>query len=121
MVLCDCREFNKGDIVMAHITYGPICRDRIRIIGNGFGWVDHRLVRSRYVDRCSSEALALYLFLVTVADADGVSFWSDNAVCERLPLTKAELLVCRRELIDADLIAYDKPVSQILQVQGGEK
>ncbi len=106
---------------MAHITYGPIYHDRIRIIGNGFGWVDHRLVRGRYVDRCSSEALALYLFLVTVADADGVSFWSDNAVCERLPLTKAELLVYRRELIDADLIAYDKPVSQVLQIQGGKK
>ena len=106
---------------MAHVIHGPVRRDRIRVIGNGFGWIDHRIVRGRYVDSCSPEALALYLFLVTVADADGVSFWSDNAVCERLPLTKAELLVCRRELVDADLLAYDKPVSQVLQLEGGAK
>ncbi|RLD03271.1 MAG: hypothetical protein DRI32_07615 [Chloroflexi bacterium] len=106
---------------MARVTYGPVCRDRIRVIKSGFGWVDHRLVRNRYVDRCSVHALALYLFLVTVSDADGVSFWGDGAICERLPLTHGELLVCRQELIDADLLAYEKPVSQVLQLTGGEK
>ena len=106
---------------MARVIYGPVDRDRIRVIRDGFGWVDHRFVRSRHLDGCSSQALALYLFLVTVADADGVSFWSDKAICERLPLTAAELLVCRRELVDAELVAYEKPVSQVLQLCGGEK
>ena len=106
---------------MARVIYGPVDRGRIRVIRDGFGWVDHRLVRGRHMDGCSPQALALYLFLVTVADADGVSFWSDKAMCERLPLTPAELLVCRQELIDADLIAYEKPVSQVLQLHGGSK
>lgn len=106
---------------MARVVYGPVDRDRIRVIREGFGWVDHRFVRSRHIDFCSPHALALYLFLITVADADGVSFWSDKATCERLPLSAAELLVCRRELIDAELIAYEKPVSQVLQLQGGAK
>ena len=54
---------------MARVVYGPIDRERIRVIRKGFGWVDHRFVRGRFVDGRSPEALALYLFLVTVADA----------------------------------------------------
>ena len=104
---------------MARVVYGPVDRERIRVIRGSFGWVDHRLVRGRHIDRRSPQALALYLFLVTVADADGVSFWGDQAICERLPLTAAELQACRRELIDAGLVAYDKPVTQVLPLQGG--
>jgi hypothetical protein len=106
---------------MARVVYGPVDRDRIRVIKEGFGWVDHRFVRSRHIDGCSPHGLVLYLFLVTVADADGVSFWSDKAMCERLPLSRGELLACRQELIDADLIAYEKPVSQVLQLSGGAR
>ncbi|OVE81497.1 hypothetical protein BVY04_03135 [bacterium M21] len=106
---------------MARVMYGPVDRERIRVIKEGFGWVDHRFVRGRFINGRSAEALALYLFLVTVADADGVSFWSDKATCERLPLTRAELMVCRQELIDAELIVYEKPVTQVLQLAGGDK
>ena len=98
-----------------------LCPERVRRVPERFSWVDHRLVRNRYVDRCSVHALALYLFLLTVSDADGVSFWGDSAICDRLPVTPAELLVCRQELVDADLLAYEKPVSQVLQLTGGEK
>lgn len=104
---------------MARVVYGPIDRERIRVIREGFGWVDHRFVRNRHMDVCSPQALALYLFLVTVSDADGVSFWSDKATCDRLPLSRAELLLCRQELIDAELIAFEKPVAQVLQISGG--
>ena len=50
---------------MARVVYGPIDRDRIQVIRDGFGWVDHRFVRGRHIDGCSPQALALYLFLVT--------------------------------------------------------
>lgn len=106
---------------MARVVYGPIDRDRIRVIKEGFGWVDHRFVRNRFIDGRSPESLALYLFLVTVADADGVSFWSDKAICERLPLSISEVMVCREELVAADLIVYEKPVWQVLQLSGGVK
>lgn len=105
---------------MARIMYGPVCRDRIRFISKGFGWVDHRLVRRGYLERCSVHALALYLFLVTVADADGVSFWGDESVRGRLSMTAQELRLAREELVAAELIAYEKPVSQVLQLSGGE-
>ncbi len=42
-----------------------------------FSWVDQRLVRERHIERCDVQALALYLFLVTVADAQGLSYYSD--------------------------------------------
>ena len=41
---------------------------RLRRVPSQFSWVDHRLVRDRHICRCSAQALALYLFLVTVAD-----------------------------------------------------
>ena len=101
---------------MAHIIKEPICRDRIRHIRGGFGWVDHRLVRDHYVEECSTTALAIYLFLTVVADADGVSYWGDSAVCDRLRIGKVELKHARAELVSANLIAYDKPIWQILQL-----
>ena len=46
-----------------------LCPERVRKIPPQFSWVDHRLVRDRHIARCDAQALALYLFLVTVADA----------------------------------------------------
>jgi len=43
--------------------------------------VDQRLVQERYIDQLSHEACALYLFLVTVADAQGLSFYADRSLC----------------------------------------
>ena len=40
-----------------------ICPERIRTIPAHFSWVDHRLVRERYIERCDACAAALYLFL----------------------------------------------------------
>ena len=102
---------------MPRVIKEAICRDRIRVIRGGFGWVDHRLVRDRYIDQCSPTALALYLFLVTVSDADGMSYWGDMAICERLHMGRAELNHARDELVKADLVAYDKPLWQVLQLR----
>ena len=85
---------------MPHIVKPPIRRDRLRYIRGGFGWVDHRLVRDRYIEKCSPTALAVYLFLVTVSDADGVSYWGDAALCERMSIGKAELNAARRQLLE---------------------
>ena len=104
------------EFIMAHIIKEAICRDQIRHINGGFGWIDHRLVRDHYVEECSIAAWALYLFLTVVSDADGLSYWGDSSICERLRMGKAELKHARAELEAADLIAYEKPVCQILQL-----
>jgi hypothetical protein len=91
-----------------------ICPQRRRYVPRQFSWVDHRLVRHRYICRCSTEALALYLFLITVSDADGLSYYADPSVCKYLNMRPKVLLKARHELITADLIAYDEPIYQIL-------
>ena len=45
--------------------------ERLRQVPRQFSWIDQRLVRDGHIDGCSPQALALYLFLVTVADAQG--------------------------------------------------
>lgn len=90
--------------------------ERLRAVPSQFSWLDHRLVRERYLDRCSTEALALYLFLVTVADAKGLSYYGDASVCARLGLEAAQLDAARQALIDADLIAYEAPLYQVLSL-----
>ncbi len=55
------------------VTKQPICPDRIRRTPRQFSWLDHRLVSDHYIDRCTHAAAALYLFLVTVADARGTT------------------------------------------------
>lgn len=96
-----------------------VVRDRIRSIKGGFGWVDHRLVREHYVERCSNGALALYLFLVVVSDGDGVSWWSERSLASRLGMELDRLRQARAELEAADLVAYEPPVWQVLQMKGG--
>ena len=102
---------------MARVLKGPVCRDRIRSIPRGFGWMDHRLVRDRYVDKCSPRALALYLFLVTVSDGEGVSWWSEGSLASRLGVEIESLRQARAELQAADLVAFEPPVWQVLQLK----
>jgi hypothetical protein len=82
----------------------------------GFGWVDHRLVRKGYFKERSREALALYLFLITVSDSDGLSYYSEESLCEQLNFKSTELWSSRLELADAELIAYRRPFYQVLRL-----
>ena len=91
-----------------------LCPARLRKVPPQFNWIDHRLVRDKYISRVSVQALALYLFLVTVADADGLSYYSDNSIARLLPLSAEALPQIRRELVAAHLIAYQRPLYQVL-------
>ncbi|HEY5866824.1 MAG TPA: hypothetical protein VI542_14960 [Candidatus Tectomicrobia bacterium] len=76
--------------------------------------MDQRLVREHYIDQLSHQACALYLFLVTVADAQGLSYYADPSLCQRLSLTGPELHQARQALIARGLVAYQRPLSQVL-------
>jgi hypothetical protein len=91
-----------------------ICPQRLRRIPAQFSWVDHRLVRDRHIERCDAYAAALYLFLVTVADAQGLSYYSDACLTQRLSLTLGRLQQARNDLIRTGLIAYERPLYQVL-------
>ena len=94
----------------------PIVPQRRRRIPPQFSWVDHRLVREGHVQGRSAPALALYLFLVTVADAEGMSWYSETALCRQLSWNGPQLQSARAELLQAELIAYRKPLYQVLDL-----
>jgi hypothetical protein len=87
----------------------PLRPDRLRQIPTSFSWVDHRLVRHDYL-----RAWALYLFLLTVADVNGLSYYSEAAIARHLNLEASALAAARQQLVQADLIAYQKPLYQVL-------
>ena len=96
-----------------------VCRERVREVPEQFSWVDQRLVRHDHIRRCDCRGLALYLLLVTVGDAQGVSYYSDATAARLLSLSVAEVQEARRQLVAVGLIAYERPLYQVLSL-GGE-
>ena len=90
--------------------------ERRRRIPRHFSWVDHRLVRNNHLQGCRPPALALYLFLLTVADQDGVSYYRDRTICAMLRWDRSQFESARSELVRNDLIAYQAPFYQLLDL-----
>jgi hypothetical protein len=74
-------------------------------------------VQENYFLRCEPPAWALYLFLTSVADAEGLSYYSDASLMRRLKLDGLVLSASRQQLIQAGLIAYEKPLYQVLSLE----
>jgi hypothetical protein len=94
-----------------------LCPERLRQFPPQFSWVDQRLVRQRYVQRCDHAALALYLVLVTVADAEGLSYYSDESMERMLRLSHVGLSFARSQLTQSGLVVYQKPLYQVLALE----
>jgi hypothetical protein len=90
--------------------------ERLRKVPPQFSWIDHRLVQENYLVRCDHPAWALYLFLTSVADAEGLSYYSDASLVRRLKMAPLALSASRQQLVRAGLIAYEKPFYQVLSL-----
>lgn len=93
-----------------------LCPERLRQLPPQFSWLDQRLARLRYFERAAPESWLLYLFLVTVADAQGLSYYAERSLCQRLRLSAAQLVAARGPLLALELIAYRAPVYQVLAI-----
>ena len=93
-----------------------ICPERKRKIPKSFSWLDHRLVSDHHIECLSHQAAALYLFLVTVADAQGLSYYSEQSILQRLTMDASSLTQARHDLVRIGLIAYQKPLYQVLDL-----
>ena len=80
--------------------------------------MDQRLVRDRHLDQLDVYAAALYLFLVTVADARGLSWYGDISTSKRLSMDAGHLRQARGDLVRAGLLAYTEPLYQVLALGG---
>lgn len=88
--------------------------ERLRKIPPQFSWLDHRLIRQARLRDCDPPAWALYLFLASVSDERGLSYYSESSLLRELKLDTPTLLRARQQLVQADLLAYEKPLWQIL-------
>jgi hypothetical protein len=92
--------------------------ERLRQVPRQFSWVDQALVQQHFIDRCEARSAALYLFLVTVSDAQGLSYYGAPTLARRLRLSDEQFAAARQQLIDLDLIAYRSPLYQVLALPG---
>jgi hypothetical protein len=90
--------------------------DRVRRLPtNDWSWVDRRFLRE-FSSKLSGDAVFLYLFFNAVADKNGLSYYSDNALALRLRTTERVIIKAREDLLDFDLIAYRAPLAQVLSL-----
>jgi hypothetical protein len=98
------------------MTKLPILKHRIRKVPEQFSWIDHRLVRDRHIEKLTHPAAALYLFLVTVGDAEGLSYYGDKSIMQRLSMDPKALQNARNNLVQNGMIAWQKPLYQVLSL-----
>jgi hypothetical protein len=85
-----------------------------------FSWIDHRIVRERHIERLTHPAAALYLFLVAVSNAEGLSWYGDESIMNRLSMNKDLLHEARVNLVRNGMIAWREPLYQVLSLERSE-
>jgi hypothetical protein len=82
---------------------------------SGWSWVDRGFLRE-HAEQLSRPAVLLYFFLTAAADRHGLSFYSDGATAALLRLTVQAVVEAREELLAHDLVAYERPLTQVLSL-----
>jgi len=91
--------------------------ERVRRVPSRFSWLDQRLVREGRLRGLTPGAHSLYLFLAVVADNQGLSWYGDGRVMVELGMSLGQLESARALLVAADLVAYQPPLYQVLEVR----
>jgi hypothetical protein len=98
------------------INKQPVDPQRVRTMPAQFGAVDRRLVYQKHIRHMSAEQIVLYVFLQCVSDAQGLSFYSDERVCEELRLSRGALWEAREALVQDAFLLYHRPIYQLLNL-----
>ena len=98
------------------IEKSPLYPERVRKITGSFAFLEHRFVRDGFWGSLSQHELLLYVFLVLVADRNGLSYYSFDKICALLQLSLDDYLIARNALIKKDLIAFDGHLFQVLSL-----
>ena len=101
---------------MGSIEKNPLCPHRIRKITGSFAFLEHRFLRDGFWANLGHHELLLFLFLVIVADRNGLSYYSYEKICTLLRITVDEYIVARNSLIEKDLISFDGHLFQVLSL-----
>lgn len=98
------------------IVKKPINYQRIRKISGSFAFIEHRFLRQGFWAALTHHELILYLFLVLVADGNGLSYYSYDRICAHTGLNLDAYIQARNGLIDKDLLAFDGRFFQVLSL-----
>ncbi len=93
-----------------------LCPNRVRRITGSFTFIEHRFLRDEFWENLTQNELLLYLFLLLVADRNGVSYYSYDKIYSFLKISMDEYLDARNLLIEKDLLAFDGYFFQILSL-----
>ena len=94
----------------------PFCPGRRRHITGSFAFLEHRFLRDGFWSSLTQHECWLYVFLVLVADRNGLSYYGYDHICTLLRFTRDDYLVARNGLIEKDLIAFDGHLFQVLSL-----
>ncbi|MBW2219681.1 MAG: hypothetical protein JRF40_09370 [Deltaproteobacteria bacterium] len=103
------------------IAKSPILPQRVRKVPKSFSWIDHRLISDKHIDLCSHASAALYLFLLCVGDDKGLSYYGDQSIMDKLSMDQQTLNKARSGLVKNSLIAWQKPIYQVLCLEPTHK
>jgi hypothetical protein len=79
-----------------------------------YSWIDHA-AKGR-LESCTSVSHALYLILLLISNRHGLSYHGDKSIQTLTKLDRWQLRTARQGLIDAGLIAYTRPMYQVLDL-----
>ena len=90
--------------------------ERLRKIEGSFSWIDHRFITGGFLRDLSTLEILLYLFLVSVSDRNGLSFYHDDRMASLLKIDLPALGQAREGLVLRSLLAYEAPLYQVLSL-----
>ena len=94
----------------------PVDPERTRTIPVQFAAVDRRLVYQKHIRRMRTDEISLYVFLECVSDAEGLSFYSEERICEYLNFSLNGLWKAREGLVQGGFLLYRRPIYQLLNL-----
>ena len=94
----------------------PLDLGRRRQIIGSFAFIEHRFLRDGFWSSLKPQECLLYVFLILVADRNGLSYYGYDKICTLLRFTLDDYLVARKGLIEKDLIAFDGHLFQVLSL-----
>lgn len=94
----------------------PVDPSRTRHMPTQFAPIDRRLIYDRHICGMTHAQMALYLFLHCVGDAAGLSYYSDERICQFLHFGEPALREARQGLIQQQFVLYRRPMYQLLDL-----
>jgi hypothetical protein len=94
----------------------PLEPRRVRYPRGAYGWVELQIVTEGHLQALDREAALTYLFLCTVGNREGISFWSRSRMASTLNLSLDAVDTALRTLSAKELIAVNERIVQVLPV-----